>query len=197
MPHSAVGSMLRLSSFQLFRCWFSSFDPQGCFNTRCNPTLGIQACNFSISPLQAQGGNGGLVSVLICDWTWVVYCLVRIHLIGIHLTFNKAHRAGFESGDFGITSCGSKVGTGGGIEYIFPFHGVLFELHELCSTLLLSNGFLGLHFSPLRLGLGIGWLVGFSLDITRMLGSILSPCQHFMGFSRHSIEVSDNLMICW
>ena len=68
-----------------------------------------------------------------------------------------------------MISCGSKVGTGGGIEYIFPFH----------------------------LGLGIGWLAGFSLDITRMLGSILSPCQHFMGFSRHSIKVSDNSMIYW
>ena len=53
MLHSAVGSMLQLRSFQLFRCWFSSFDPQGCFSTRCNSTLGVQACNFGTSPLQA------------------------------------------------------------------------------------------------------------------------------------------------
>ena len=173
---SGIGHMHRLGSFRPFRCWFSGFDPRGCFSTRRSPTLVVRACYFSISPLRRRGGNDIFLVGVLCGWTWVVGCFVRIHLVGIPFAFGKARQTGFKSGDFGTTSCGSEVGMGGSIEYIFLFHGILLELCELCGTQLLSNSFLCLSFCPLQLGLGIGWLAGFSLDITRMLGSIPSPC---------------------
>ena len=105
----------------------------------------------------------------------------------------------------GVTCCRSKVRMRSDIEYVLPIHGVLLKFGEPCSIQPLRSSFLHLcypcSFSFLGLCqrcIGSHWLAWLSLNIARMLGSILGSCGHQTSWVRYGRgvvkdEVSSNL----